>query len=89
MESIAIVVGGWVVVDIVGGSSLFGGLVEMVVGTMWRRKCVVVWFECDGMFVGRMSLFVVVVRESVLKRRQIDEGRIKIVVVRERSMEYF
>src|SRR4051812_48759170 len=50
-----------IVVDIVvgGSSSLFGGLrcknleFEMV----WQKMCVVVWFECVGMFVVAMKMF--------------------------------
>lgn len=48
------------VVDIVSGSSsLFEGLEceEFVVEMRWHIMGVVVWFECDGMFVGHMKMF--------------------------------
>lgn len=50
---------GWFVIDIVGcKSSLFEGMEcgDFGVGMSWHKRCVVVWFECDGMFVGRMKM---------------------------------
>src|SRR4051812_34546007 len=53
------------IVDIVLGdsSSLFGGLrckgLEFEMG--WQKMCVVVWFECVGMFVERKKFVVGIV----------------------------